>query len=358
MRTAVSPSAGVIASSNAERMVALDGLRGIAVIFVLLEHFTYSEWVRAWSPGAVGVKTFFVLSGFLITSILLDLRDSSISYSAARYFFARRMRRLLPALLVAILVGSALGVGGLPQDWFWHMTYMSNLQVWWQSSWSGAGHFWTLALEQQFYLLWFPAVMIMPRRWLAPLVLGLLVCAPIFRSAISFGASSYIDVLLPAQADALAAGALLSLAIRGDIPLPFVSRLTMPVILWGLIGLLFLILSLPALGQPRSDLVQWVLTPSLIAFAALAIVATAVTQPQRLALLTAPVLVWIGTISYGIYIYHYFVPQFFILYIPSLAEAETVTEKSVRLLAWLIVSVALAAVSWHIVEKPFLKKRE
>ncbi len=315
---------------NANRMIALDRLCGIAVIFGL--------------------------SGFLITGILLDARNSPDRYRAAKHFFTRRARRLLPAFLIAIALGSLLGIGGLQQDWVWHMTYLSNVQVWWNSSWSGAGHFWTLALEQQFYLLWFPVIVLLPRRWLGPVVIGLMIAAPIFRSAIAFGASPFLDVLLPAQADALAAGALLALMLRGDISSAFLSWLTSPSVMWGLLGTLVILLSIPAFGQTRPDLVSWVLIPSLIALGALAVIGAAVTQPQRLALLSAPLLVWIGTISYGVYIYHFFTPQFFVFYIPGLAEAHTATEKSLRLLGWIIVSFTLAALSWYFVEKPMLRK--
>lgn len=347
----------VAPSSGAGRMVALDGLRGIAVLLVLVEHFTYNEWVRSWSPGAVGVKTFFVLSGFLITGVLLDARERFTVQDATRQFFSRRMLRLVPAFLIAILLGLFLGIGGLRADWPWHVAYLSNVHVWLHGNWSGAGHFWTLALEQQFYLVWFPVVVMLPRRWLLPIILGLLVAAPLFRSAVMFGASPFIDVLLPAQSDALAAGALLTLVLRGSASSRIVSGLTQPAALWSVLAGLLVLLSLPAFGMQRPDFVGLVLIPSLIALCAFALIATAVTNPDRLALLMTPVLVRLGTISYGLYIYHYFVPQFFVAYLPYLAEAEGPTEKLIRLVAWVTLSVVLAATSWHFVEKPLLKIR-
>jgi peptidoglycan/LPS O-acetylase OafA/YrhL len=344
-------------SSGAGRMVALDGLRGVAVLLVLVEHFTYNEWVRSWSPGAVGVKTFFVLSGFLITGVLLDARARFTVRDATRHFFSRRMLRLVPAFMIAILLGLLLGIGGLRADWPWHVAYLSNVHVWLQENWSSAGHFWTLALEQQFYLVWFPVVVMLRRRWLLPVVLGLLVAAPLFRSAVMHGASPFIDVLLPAQSDALAAGALLTLVLRGEVSLRVVTEITRPATLWSALAGLFVLLSLPALGVPRPDFVSWVLIPSMIVLCAFGMIATAVTDPDRLAVLATPVLVKLGTISYGLYIYHYFVPQFFTAYLPHLAEAEGLTEKLVRLAAWVTLSIALAATSWHFVEKPLLRSR-
>ncbi len=343
------------ASRIGDRMVALDGLRGLAVICVLFEHFTYNEVIRSFSPGAVGVKTFFVLSGFLITGVLLDLRRKLPVAEAARRFFARRLRRLGPAFVTALVLAAGFGLANVARDWPWHVTYLSNVQVWWQGNWSGAGHFWTLALEQQFYLIWFPVVVVLPRRWLLAVLLGVIAFAPVFRSAILFGASPFIDVLLPAQSDALAAGGLIALAVRGDRRVQRVLRLTEPWVVAGLVALLAALLSLSALGVARPDWLNWVVIPSVIVATATAIIATAVTEPDRLALLRLPVLTWMGTISYGLYIYHYFVPQFFAAYVPAIAEAETPLLKVVRLVMWIAVSLALAQTSWTLVERRFLQ---
>lgn len=338
------------------RMVALDGLRGLAVLCVLFEHFTYNEAIRSFSPGAVGVKTFFVLSGFLITGVLLDLRRKLAPLAAAKLFFARRLRRLGPAFVTAIVLAAGLGLANVAQDWPWHVAYLSNVQVWWQGGWSGAGHFWTLALEQQFYLIWFPVVVMVPRRWLLAVLAGVIVFAPVFRSAILFGASPFIDVLLPAQSDALAAGGLLALALRGDARLRGVLRLTDPMVVGGLIAVLVALLSLSALGIGRPVWLNWVVIPSVIVATATAVIATAISEPDRLALLRLPALTWLGTISYGLYIYHYFVPQFFAAYVPAIAEADTPLMKAIRLVVWVAVSLALAQTSWTLVERRFLQK--
>ena len=345
------------AAGQRGRMIALDGLRGLAVLCVLVEHFTYNEWIRSFSPGAVGVKTFFVLSGFLITGILIDLRRKLSPKDAAGLFFRRRLGRLTPAFATAMLLAAGLGLAEVSRDWPWHVSYMSNIHVWWQGGWSGAGHFWTLALEQQFYLLWFPVVVILPTRWLFGLLLGIICFAPVFRAGILFDASPFIDVLLPAQADALAAGGLLALALRGDARLHLLWRLTQPAILAGLAALLLALLSLSALGLPRPDWLNWVVIPSVIVLTATGIIATAVTEPDRLALLRLPVLTWLGTISYGLYIYHYFVPQFFAAYLPLIAEADTPLLKVVRLAAWLVLSLSMAQASWLLIERPFVQHR-
>lgn len=346
---------------HAGRLGALDGVRGLAVVCVLFEHFTYNEWVRSFSPGAVGVKTFFVLSGFLITGILIDLRRKLPPAEAAARFFARRLRRLVPAFAMAVGLAAGLGLAEVAQDWPWHVSYLSNVQVWWQGRWSGAGHFWTLALEQQFYLLWFPVVVMLPQRWLLGLLLAVICFAPVFRAGIVFGASPFIDVLLPAQADALAAGGMLALALRGDGRgdgrVRWVWWLARPAVFGGLAAVLVALLSMQALGVARPDWLNWVVIPSVIVLTATAVVSVVVTQPERLAFLELPALTWLGTISYGLYIYHYFVPQFFAAYVPVIAQAETPLMKIVRVVAWLLVSLGLAQASWLLVERRFLRAR-
>lgn len=338
------------------RNMALDGLRGIAVVFVLFEHFTYNEWFRSWQWGSTGVRVFFVLSGFLITGILLDLRDRFPPLDAARRFFSRRMLRLGPAFLVAIALALALGIGSMDRDWPWHLSSLSNVHVWWTGRWSDAGHFWTLAVEQQFYLLWFPIVVLLPRRWLLPVVLALIVLAPLYRLTIVAGASPFRDVLLPAQTDALAAGALLCLAMREARLAPLLAGLSRPRVRWGAVWLVIVFCAMLPLGVPPVAVLAWVIVPVLKSVAAMALIAGAVAGARDLRLLSSPPLVWLGTVSYGLYVYHYFVPQAVARYIPLLADPESAGLKLLRLAVWLVIALGMAAASWYLVERPFLSR--
>lgn len=343
-------------ASDRQRNAGLDGLRGLAVLFVLFEHFTYNDWFRSWDWGSTGVRVFFVLSGFLITGILLDLRARYAPLDAARRFFTRRMLRLGPAFLLAITLALGLGVGGMAADWPWHLASLSNVHVWRQESWSDAGHFWTLALEQQFYLLWFPVVVLLPRRWLLPLVLAIVIAAPLCRMTIVAGANPFRDVLLPAQGDALGAGALLCLAFREDRLAACRAWLSDPRVRIGVICLVVAVSALNPLGLPRPMLLGWVVLPVLKSLAAMTVIAGAVQGARDLRLLTARPLVWLGTVSYGLYVYHYFVPQAVARYIPALAEPEGAGEKLLRLAVWLTLALGMAAASWYLVERPFLSR--
>jgi peptidoglycan/LPS O-acetylase OafA/YrhL len=145
---------------------AIDGLRGVAILLVLMHHFAVFE------PGWAGVDIFFVISGFLITRILLWTKDSPHYFS---YFYARRALRILPLYYFSILLffwvifPIAARSGSLPhygvKDFAWYLVHLSN---WWIGSGhmatSPISHFWSLAIEEQFYFVWPLLVFVLSRK--------------------------------------------------------------------------------------------------------------------------------------------------------------------------------------------------
>jgi peptidoglycan/LPS O-acetylase OafA/YrhL len=213
---------------------ALDGLRGIAILLVLLHHYfvlkpaTALDEALAQGPyiGWAGVDLFFVLSGFLITGILIDARGSQRYFSS---FYARRTLRIFPLYyLVAFLSLIALPlfpraydllVGpGAPREQWPYWLYLTNFAV------ADRDRFihgildvtWSLAIEEQFYLVWAAAVWLCPARLLAPVCAMLFVAIGGARAwALSSGATAIdLYVLTPYRADGLALGALLACAAR------------------------------------------------------------------------------------------------------------------------------------------------
>jgi peptidoglycan/LPS O-acetylase OafA/YrhL len=217
-----------------QRIIALDGVRGLAVTLLVLSHFMISkswETTATWKVlhgGWLGVDLFFVLSGFLITGILIDTKQSSTYFGS---FFKRRLLRIFPlyyacliiTLLVVYFIEKAperlVGYDGMG----WFFAYASNIAIalkgeWtFQSDWLTMGHFWSLAVEEQFYLVWPFIVYFLPNRplmWIS----GLLVfTGPAVKEYFDsfFGQDSLASYCLtPCRMDALGAGAFLASFLR------------------------------------------------------------------------------------------------------------------------------------------------
>lgn len=239
---------------------ALDGLRGIAILLVVLSHATLYrpeegvDSVIAALPlfGWVGVDLFFVLSGFLITGILIDSRDSSSYYST---FYARRALRIFPlyylVLAVALLLLPMLPelhrviVGPYPvppQAPYWlYFTNFSIVDRGMVHGWLDVA--WSLAIEEQFYIVWAVVVLLMPPRYFGWLCLAILLIEPIARTvALNSGVRpESVYVLTWFRLDGLSMGALLAwLQRRGQLPSPSkATRVAAAVTAGGLLLIIF-----------------------------------------------------------------------------------------------------------------------
>jgi peptidoglycan/LPS O-acetylase OafA/YrhL len=204
------------------RLRQLDALRAVAVGGVLFAHFVPAGHPLAalhWLPwGDLGVQLFFVLSGFLITGILLgcqrevDAGRQSVAFSL-RQFYVRRCLRIFPAYYLTLGLTS-LSLWPIVRETLpWHAGYASNFYLASLGAWRDTvSHLWTLSVEEQFYLLWPLVVLLVPRRRLLRVVIGVVVAAPLFRLA-TFAAGApelWRVVLLPSCMDALGLGALLA----------------------------------------------------------------------------------------------------------------------------------------------------
>ncbi len=164
---------------NSGYLRQLDGLRALSVAAVAWSHWR-AYWFRESSvPWAeFGVETFFVISGFLITGILLDNRSESSKPFVLRQFYARRFLRIFPLFYATLVIGFVLRADSLRQTLFWHAGYLSNIYFYlW--GWCGQlSHFWSLAVEEQFYLFWPLLMIFLPKRFLLPAILAGIGFAP------------------------------------------------------------------------------------------------------------------------------------------------------------------------------------
>ena len=202
--------------------------------------FVDSAFRGVAATGWAGVDLFFVLSGFLITGILLDTKGAPRFF---RTFYARRFLRIFPlyygflaiAFWVAPLLDPSLGVVPLSaQGWYW--AYLSNVQLALAGAWQKPvwiGHFWSLAIEEQFYLVWPFLVYATSAKNLVRVCIALIVAALLTRVALvatGHGFATY--VLTPCRTDALATGALIAALMRTGVAGEAIARGGRVVAVW------------------------------------------------------------------------------------------------------------------------------
>lgn len=334
----------------------LDGLRAVAVAAV-----AYSHWLPGWQAGlpfGAGVHLFFVLSGFLITRILLGLRDGPDRGRAVARFYGRRALRLFPAFYLVLAAAWAADVPIVRETWAWHAAYLSNVFIASRAEWQGhLSHFWSLAVEEQFYLVWPWLIVWLPDRWLGLLVTTTILAGPAARLAASArGLGEPFWALVPAgSADSLALGAWLAWRRwrRPEDARPVVgaSLVLGAAVLW--VGLD---------GSERAGAVWppvvtvWRQVLQGVVFAA--VVERAIDGWRGLLgrVLQSRTLVAVGRISYGIYLIHAFAPVVVDAAWRALTgEGSGAWSPPVRALASGLATVGLAAVMWRLLETPFLR---
>ncbi|MET0143226.1 MAG: acyltransferase family protein [Ilumatobacteraceae bacterium] len=370
--------------SGVPYLPGLDGLRALAVVAVMVYHAHAS-----WLPGGfLGVEVFFVISGYLITLLLMGEHERSGRIRLTS-FYARRAKRLLPALytmLLLLTVYTAIwrreALGQLRGDIVAGITYVSNwYQIWVGQSYTSSGdfaplrHLWSLAVEEQFYVLW-PLVMIVLLRlgshrvqdisWgllVAAIAISAAVAALVYRGPVGTCAvtpdaywhvrdrcisiNDFLYLSTPTRAGGLLIGAALATVwrpvalMRG--PMRRRGRVLDVAAVVGLVALAGLAWSLRVVTPDGAD--RWLFRGGFLATGiATIVVIAAVAHRGSLSgrVLGNAVLVWIGTRSYGLYLYHWpiyqgvrrvagntlTVPQF----VAATAATVVVTELSYRLI--------------------------
>jgi len=354
---------------------ALDGLRGIAILLVVVHNTPYFpadpsglSWltVVVRNAGWIGVQLFFVLSGFLITRQLLDSQRSGNYY---RVFFARRMLRIFPLYYAALLIGvvlfplvfpAATDGGASRRDQIWLWVFLFNWAHPFGVADFGFGHFWSLAVEEQFYLIWPFVVRKRDPRALAKLCSWVALAALVIRVVMRASGASpqMVYEFTVGRMDALVIGAIVA-ALLG---IPSVSARARVLAPWLIpIGcLLVLIGALLTQGYTRDSAATQTFGLSILAvFFASILLASVIghgSWNRRLqAALSVPLLRSVGKYSYGMYVIHYpiilgmekLVPRFQAVF----GQRYIFPLMSVSIL----LSYAAAFLSYHALEKHFLR---
>jgi len=315
-----------------KRIPSLDGLRAVSIALVVMGHWAELQFHSsvAGAFANLGVRIFFLISGFLITTLLLSERKKTGSI-CVREFYVRRAYRILPAAMVFMAI--AFIVFWRDLRWY-HMAaaafYVTNFYF--THPWY-LGHLWSLSVEEQFYLLW-PGGLKKWYRHGMKILLGVVALAPLYRVGCHLaGLRGQADETFPAVADVLAVGCLLAILAEQVPPISKSWALAMCGVVvavptyWGLRGF-------------HSDAILLFILWPLMHVSIAGLILHVVRRPY--AWLNARPVVWLGQISYSLYLWQ----QLFVF------------GKHGRPWYGVIAAVAAASASYYIVEKPMLKLRE
>ncbi len=316
-----------------KRIPSLDGLRAISIALVVLTHLArwgHANLDLAGTYGALGVHVFFVLSGYLITGLLLKEYESTSTISL-KDFYLRRSFRIFPAAFVYLAVVVTL----FWREMTWYhvlaaVLYVANMDM--GRPWP-FGHLWSLSIEEQFYLLW-PFAM---KRWYrhkTAILVSVFWFAPVFRATLyAFKVHNGLVVSLPVHADQLAIGCLL--AIYAPRLPRIAGYIAVPMLLYTFLAPWF-----PANTPVRTLFELFLVRPGMHLCIA-GLVLHVIQVPYRF--LNASPVAWIGKISYSIYLW----------------QELFCTKISFHLgYALILPTLGAACLSYYLVEQPMLQLRD
>ncbi|MCX5743412.1 MAG: acyltransferase [Proteobacteria bacterium] len=325
------------------RIAQLDGLRAFAFLGVFLRH------AIKFPLGWVGVDVFFVLSGYLITRNLMGLRETTPPGRTFGVFYFRRVLRILPPYYLA-LIAMLLVQHIAASDAAWYFGFVSNFRDAFVGQIVGVyAPMWSIAVEEQFYLIWPCIVLFVPVRRL-PLVFGLvIVIAPIFRYAMTPYGFDAVYTLMPGRMDLLAAGALLAYVDK-RVPTFFVEYRRKFLLIGLATVATFAIISISDktfrtnLALPLFNVVGFGLTAvfSVVVFCYV----RGLEKGVVMRVLMNPVLQYVGKISYMCYLIH--------MVVLDLLKPLHLGKIPVSILG-LLGTIAIATASWYLAEQPLQK---
>jgi peptidoglycan/LPS O-acetylase OafA/YrhL len=325
----------------------LDGLRAVAILMVFATHAAYAPLLWA------GVDLFFVLSGYLITGILLRLKQRHAGYGYFLPFYLRRARRILPPYFIFLVLAAVI----FHIRWIaclWCVLFSANIGL-------ALGRIdaavltplWSLAVEEQFYLIWPCVVLLYDARTLKRVAISLIVVSPLLRAIATpfFHTHFPIYFLSVFRADGLCAGTLIAIVQTEPSSWRVLSHKRIAATVTACSALFFgLLTALPSFRTGSNSVLFNSLGYSLISwfFFGVLILALTLTRGIALTALTWPPFRYLGRISYSFYLWHWAV---------LLLLSQRIQSAPLLALSGFAFTAAIASASWHFIESPILHMR-
>jgi peptidoglycan/LPS O-acetylase OafA/YrhL len=293
-----------------------DGIRAIAVILVILTHWFPGGIGSRFGFGAIGVDIFFVLSGFLITRILIverlkyELEPTVHSrLKAIKNFIIRRSLRIFPIyylLLLLLVIFTKQLPNPVLQDWKWYLFYLQNILFFINDGWPGGklSHLWSLAVEEQFYVFWPWLILFVSRKWLLKsIVISFFVGITAVYWLPMLKDGTMVGLLTPSCMHGFASGGVLAYfhIKKGRDFLNLKYYFLVPALLF----FCYLILGLNGFVTFVVDI------QTIVSIIMVGIISAILIKPNSiitLKFLGNPILVFLGKISYAVYLFHNFIP--------------------------------------------------
>lgn len=368
-----------LSRAHAPHVPALDGLRGLAVLLVMAHHFLMNiatGSVRAdgllafFRAGWFGVDLFFVLSGYLITGILLDAKQQP---HAIRNFYIRRSLRIFPLYFAVLAFAGLLGRwllpaatdGDLRHAFPALLLYISNFHQaaggWVEGRYLAFSHLWSLAIEEHFYLLWPWIIAAVSTPRLPALCLIGFCTVALLRAAFLgpfHGDPNAAYLLTPFRCDGLILGGLLA-GLQRTRGLADLRRPAAAIVLGGSLVLAASIARFG--GLPRPDDARSSLAYSALALYFAALLVLTLSAPATRTLFEAPSLRTLGKYSYGLYVFHSLLRPTFLQIMQSVLLVRVLGAPLASLAGlslWILATIVCVILSWRFLERPLLRLKD
>jgi peptidoglycan/LPS O-acetylase OafA/YrhL len=342
----------------------IDGLRFVAIFMVLIAHWLESSiqnpWLRNINYGT-GVTLFFVISGFLITKILIDFKQKNRlegrgNWYSIKSFYMRRTLRIFPIYYITIFFLLIIGFENTREFLPWLLSYTLNIKFALTNEFAGSfTHFWSLAVEEQFYILWAFLIVFIPNKYLKGLIIGSIIISIVLRIYLTYftGYWAAANGMMITNMYSLGLGALIAYDKSfGNYFSRHIKEFKNALVYLVLIYIVVYVY--PREYQPfegfkyTSDIYL-----SFVYFVVVVIASNGAFNCSTKRFLENPVVLYLGKISYGLYVFHLFMGPLYFNFLQQYIPLPLNTDLEFFVL-FFVLNLAMASLSWFLIEKPFV----